>query len=168
MNFCPVFRADSSPHWLEALAPRVPDLQPLYSLLRPLVTQDYRLGADTSRRAFLGHTLSFGCIPPPPPASSPSLPPSQERKPSASSPSPWGLHSPAGRGPAGLSMPFCWGWVGDCSTQLLAETGAARAMDTGPAPPCHLIAHTTFLLSSATLSHACSWHFNKTQLGSVS
>lgn len=59
-----MFRADSSPHWLEALAPRVPDLQPLYSLLRPLVTQDYRLGADTSRRAFLGHTLSFGCTSP--------------------------------------------------------------------------------------------------------
>ena len=36
-------------------------------------------------------------------------------KTSASSPSPRGLHSAGGRGPAGLSMPFCWGRVGGCS-----------------------------------------------------
>lgn len=58
-------------------------------------------------------------------------------------------------------MPFCWGrglyllipWLRGC-----------KAID----PPCQLTACSAILPSLTPLTWACSWHFNKTQLGSVS
>lgn len=47
LTFRPLFRADSSPHQLEALAPWGPDAQPLSSVPLPSAIQNHRLGADT-------------------------------------------------------------------------------------------------------------------------
>ena len=86
------------------------------------------------------------------------------QKTSASNPSPRGLHSAGGRGPAGLSMPFCWRRVGNYSHSAPSTERGCQGQG-HRACPCHLTAHTTFFLSLAPLSHAYSWHFNKPSLG---
>ncbi|XP_047679399.1 UPF0696 protein C11orf68 homolog isoform X2 [Prionailurus viverrinus] len=98
------------------------------------VAKNCRLGTDF-REESLPWPPSCPAVPPSPPAFCPP-PPSQERKISASGPS-WSLCSPGGKGPAGLSMLFCWGERVIVSTQPFAERGDARAVDMGPAPPCH-------------------------------